>query len=839
MKKIPLCLAILLIAIMQLAAQNKTGKVSTVFTVKGQVVDSLTKETIPYATLRVVSAAMPSKPVKLQATDDNGTFSLTLNAPGKYILTTQSIGKIGVDRHFTLASGHTTLDLGKIFMNDDVKNIKEVTVTAQKPLVKVEIDKLTYNMSDDPEAQTSNTLDMLRKVPMVTVDGEDNVQLKGSSNFKIYVNGKPSTLLSSSNASTVLKSMPASSIKNIEVITDPGSKYDAEGVGGIINIITAKNALEGYTGNVSFGVGTLGGTRQNAYLSLKAGKFGLTANYGGQYERGPWNQSLFTRTTNAAVLTQNGRSKGKGPFNYGSLEASYEIDTLNLLSLSGDLFNGQMKSYSELVAENIAKASTGNYSYNRNSFTKNEFGDTNVNFDYQHSTHKKDEMLTFSYRYSGTPNNSRGNTDLTNVKNYYLSSNYPQKTINDASTNEHTAQIDYTTPTGKNQTFEAGVKYIFRESKSTTEQTAYVDSLGTWKDISALNSDFRHKQHIYSAYTDYKIGVGKYSVKAGVRAEGTSLKATFQKAPEQNFSTHYFDVVPNATVAYQVNMTSQFRLGYNMRIQRPGIWYLNPYINDVDPQNVSQGNAHLDSEKSNSVDLSYSMFGQKFSINASVDYSFINNSIESYSEIAKFPTTDPRSKYNGAMWSTYGNIGKQHSAGGNLYIKFSPVQWFNFTVNSSVDYTNMKSSSMNLQTDGFSSRNFAMMMFTLPQDFRITGFGGFMSPRIQLQGKMSSFSFHGMNVSKDFMKKKLSVNLAFQSPFQKNMKFKYTTHGTGYDQVSTNYRTRRELSLSVSYRFGTLNSQIKKVRHGISNDDQKAGGNGNAGGGTETGGGMN
>ena len=110
---------------MQLAAQNKTGKVSTVFTVKGQVVDSLTKETIPYATLRVVSAAMPSKPVKLQATDDNGIFSLTLNAPGKYILSTQSIGKIGVDRHFTLASGHTTLDLGKVFMEfADIKNVR-------------------------------------------------------------------------------------------------------------------------------------------------------------------------------------------------------------------------------------------------------------------------------------------------------------------------------------------------------------------------------------------------------------------------------------------------------------------------------------------------------------------------------------------------------------------------------------------------------------------------------------------------------------------------------------------------------------------------------------------
>lgn len=133
------------------------------------------------------------------------------------------------------------------------------------------------------------------------------------------------------------------------------------------------------------------------------------------------------------------------------------------------------------------------------------------------------------------------------------------------------------------------MKYINRQSKSNTLEQVK-DSLNVWQDISQRNSDFRHTQHIYSAYLGYMVKFNKFGAKAGVRAEGTSLNAEFAKAPEENFKTNYFDVVPNATLTYQLDMSSQLRLGYNMRIQRPGIWYLNPYLNNIDPQRISQGN---------------------------------------------------------------------------------------------------------------------------------------------------------------------------------------------------------------------------------------------------------
>lgn len=796
------------------------------FSIKGQVVDSLTNETVPYATLRIALAATPQNAVKLLACDADGKFETSLTAAGKYLLSLQSIGKAPAEKQFTLSDKNRNLNLGKLYMHEDNQRLGEVTVTAQKPLVKVEIDKLSYNLEDDPEAKTSNTLDMLRKVPMVTVDGDDKIQLKGSTNFKIYMNGKPSNLLSN-NPSDVLKSMPANSVKNIEVITDPGAKYDAEGIGGIINIITTKNALQGYTGTVRGSASTLGRYRGSGYVSAKIGKVGLTANYTYNYENSPWNDSHSLREefneTREHSLSQVGRSKRRGPFQFGYMEGSYEIDSLNLLTLGVNLFQGKMKNRSEYAVSMQDIDGNSVYGYDRLSRAESTFGSTDVSLDYQHSTHKKDELLTLSYRFSRNPDNSDDYTDIFNIHNYMATHRYPESNINDASTSEHTGQVDYTTPTWKDQTFEAGVKYIFRQSRSETERSVFNDSINRWEDITANDASFRHTQHIYAAYLGYVIKLNKFGIKAGLRAEGTALNVKYALAKDKNFDTHYFDLVPNGTLSYQINMTQQIRLGYNMRIQRPGIWYLNPYVNNVDPQNISYGNPNLDSEKSNNINFNYSMFAQKFSINASASYTFVNNSIEQYTFI------DP--DMPGVSQATYGNIGKKQQTGFFLYGNWNAAAFFSVYMNAGLDYTDLRSDKNEMKNSGFSGRLFMGTRFNLPMDFRIDVNGGYFSPWVQLQGKGSAFHFIGFRLNKDFMKKKLTVTLGCESPFWKTMKMEQTTTGQNFRMVNTNYRSMRDFRISVSYRFGTLKEAIKKVRRGISNDDVK----GNAGGGAEGG----
>ncbi|MDH6306236.1 outer membrane receptor protein involved in Fe transport [Parabacteroides sp. PF5-5] len=830
MKKKIYSLLLLLFFVTPLFAQTVS---QNGFIIKGQVVDSLTNETVPYATLSIALASTPQTPVKLLACDEDGKFESSLNATGNYIMFLQSIGKSPARKTFTISENRKTLDLGQIYMQEDNQRLDEVTVVAQKPLVKVEIDKLTYSLEDDPEAVTNNTLDMLRKVPMITVDGEDKIQLKGSENFKIYLNGKPSNMLSSNNASDVLKSMPASSVKNIEVITEPGAKYDAEGVGGIINIVTTRNSLQGYTGTVRADASALGRFGAGANLSVKAGKFGITGNYNYRHQNSPWTDAETIRDTkgeNPSQLKQIGRNKNKGPFQFGSVEVSYEIDTLNLLTVGANLFNGNMKNNSESNVDMNYYDEASNYKYRSVGYGKYTFGSTDLSLDYQRSTRKKDELFTVSYRFSNSPDDSESRTVYSGISNYptYMPPLNSRWETNEAYTNEHTVQFDYTTPIREGQTLETGLKYINRQNNSNTDNLHFIDSTGLWTENEYNpSSEFRHKQHIYSVYAGYTLKVDKWGFKAGVRGEGTALNVKFEDSPQKNFKTDYYDVVPNGTISYQLNMAQQIRIGYNMRIQRPGIWYLNPYVNTTDPENISYGNPKLDSEKSHNINLNYSMFAQKININVSANYSFLNNAIERYTFI---------NNETGVAESTFGNIGKRHQAGSYGYIRWNPVKFFNISLNGGVNYVSYKAESRNLENDGVSGRLFSNAQFILPKDINITLYGGYSSPWISLQGKGSSFYHAGFNVNKSFLDKKLTVTLSCNSPFWKSMKMTNETSDPVFAMKSTNHWRTRDFSIRVSYRFGTLKDSIKKVRRGIMNDDAKSGGN--SGGGEGGGGGM-
>ncbi len=282
--------------------------------VNGKLVSASYHDPLPYATISVSREATPANSLKKFATREDGSFSTTLT-PGKYLFLFQFVGMNELTKAVDVTSSQNQLELGEILLTEGATELDELKVTAQRPLVKVEIDKLTYSAKDDPESSTSNVLDLLRKVPLVTVDGEEEIQLKGSSNFKIYLNGKPSNMISG-NPSQVLKSMPANSVKDIEVITDPGAKYDAEGIGGIINIVTDKQADDGYSGSVGANADDFGGYGGNAYLATKYGKFGFTGNAGYFHHARPESESNFMRDETAPnpsnTLTLNGTNKSDG-----------------------------------------------------------------------------------------------------------------------------------------------------------------------------------------------------------------------------------------------------------------------------------------------------------------------------------------------------------------------------------------------------------------------------------------------------------------------------------------------------------------------------------------------
>lgn len=799
-------------------------------TVNGKLVSATDKAALPYATISVAKEESPEISMKKFATQEDGRFTTTLE-PGSYIFTFNFVGMVNHEEKIELSSSVNPYNMGEIAMVEASTELDELSVTAQRPLVKVELDKLTYSAKDDPESSTSNVLDLLRKVPLVTVDGEDQIQLKGSTNFKIYLNGKPSNMITN-NPSQVLKSMPANSIKDIEVITDPGAKYDAEGIGGIINIVTDQRVDDGYSGSVGANGNTLGGYGGNFYLATKYGKFGFTGNAGYFHYNQPESEYSSTREEFAPfpvnTLTQEGTSKsdGGGLFLNGSM--SYELDTLNLFNLSVSHFGGK---YNSLSRQQAISGAARPYSYTSESNSTNHYGGMNLSADYQRSFKKKGEMLTASYRFERNPSVSDYESvyDVEPGGVFHYPDGHRLRSENDAGGDEHTIQVDYVNPLSSKHTIEAGMKYIFRDNDSRADHTFFDVTDNTWKPDPARKNDLDHSQNISSGYGGYSYRAGKVGMKLGLRAEHTMQDIHFMSAVlDTVVSTNFFDLVPSLTLSYQIGMTQTLRAGYNMRISRPGIWYLNPYINDVDPNNISYGNPRLDSEKQHNFNVNYGSFSQKLNFNATLSYSYAKNAVTGYSFIE-----------DGVTHNTYANIGRNHTVGTNVYLSWTPSEMIRTYLNGGVNYTDIQSTDdSNLRNSGFSGRAFGGLTFSLPKDVRLSANGGMFLNRIQLQTEQSPFYFYSFSMQKSFLDKKLDLSLNVQNLFSKYREFSSTTKGEGFLQSSKYLNPMRNLSVSVTYRFGELKTSVKRVQRSITNEDVMQGESGSQQGGSATGGGS-
>ena len=838
--KCPLLLIMLVISSL-VVAQNAAPP----FQIKGVLLDSLTQEGEPYATIKIVKKEAPAHALKMLVTDMKGKFQEKVPGTGNFVMTISSIGRNTIVKDFTVKAGEKVVDFGTLYITDASNELGQVEVVAQKPLVKADIDKIEYNVQDDPDSKSNSVLEMLRKVPLVTVDGEDNIKVNGSSSFKVYVNGKPNNMMSN-NPTEVLKSMPANSIKHIEVITNPGPKYDAEGVGGILNIVTVGSGLEGYTATFSGNVSNMG-AGGGLFGTIKSGKLTVSARYNYNYNDRPRSYSGGTRRTigditdGSSDLDYSGDSKGHGNFQSGSMEASYESDALRLITMSFGLWGGGNNS-NGLSNTFAMMPGTGDdlYQYVSNNRSKSSWYSIDGGIDYQRMFHVKDRMLTFSYKINTRPESS----DSYSTYDYDMEDVAPdwqdfmkrmKNQHNDGSQNttEHTFQADYTTPIGKIHTLEAGAKYILRDNSS--EDDRYEQASATQADYEFDNdhsSHYKHQNDILAAYLGYGLKVKKISGRLGVRYEHTKQEVKYLLGKGDNFDKNFDDLVPSASIGYKLTDMSNLRFGYNMRIYRPGIWYLNPYLDDSNPTNISQGNSHLDSEKSHSFNLSYSNFTQKFNINLSARYSFTNNSIERVTEQVKdteiFGLQNPTGKE--VLYSTYQNIGKSRNASLSGYINWNATSNTRIYANLYGNYTYLEGAN-GLKNDGWNLFAYGGAQQSLPHDWRISLNIYGQTPWIMLQGKGSSFFDYGLSVNKSFLKKRLTLS-AFASNFFK--KYQHPTssiEGVGFIQDSWNKYTRQRFGVSVSYRIGELRASVKKAARTISNDDVKSSGGEGGGGG--------
>ena len=833
LKRILFTATMLLLTVVCATAQTA----GTTFKVVGCAVDSISKEGEPYATIAIYHKAMPSeKPVAMAVTDVAGKFKIEGKGDGDYVFVVSSMGRNTVRRPFHVSSTNKLIDMGELLLSDSKTELKGVEVVAYKPLIKADIDKLAYSVEDDPESKTNTVMDMLKKVPMVTVDGQDNIKVNGSESYKVYVNGKPNNMMTN-NAKDVLKSMPATSVKKIEVITNPGPKYDAEGVGGILNIITEGKGPEGYSATLSL-TGTSRGGGGGLFATVKSGKLTMSVNYNNNYS----DQGKITRNTEQSVIADDGTETRRTSADYssksynfwqgGSLEASYEADSLRLITaqLSLNRFFTRSTTKGTVGAFEMPVVSSL-YDYRVNSASKATYDDISGGIDYQRSFKKKGRLLTLSYRIESNPNKTNSDINYLDVNSaadwaYYIQQMKNQHVDGHQSSAEYTFQLDYATPIAEHHTLETGAKYILRQNKATNDKYDAATGSDEEKVFDEENSShYKHRNDILAAYLGYGLSLKKWSARLGLRYEHTMQDMKYLRGKGESFSKSFNDFVPSAKIGYKFDDMTTLSLNYKMRISRPGIWYLDPYLNDNDHENISQGNPNLVSEKTHAVEMQFGSFGQKLSYNISASYNLTNNSIESVQQMMNDNDISDLKVHTGkeVMYTTYRNIGKRQGAYFSGYASWNILKNTRLMTNIWGGYTHL-SDGQSMKNHGWNVSIYGNVQQTIAKTWNVSVSIYKQTPGVELQGRSMSYFDHSFTVSDKLLNDRLNISLSVGNPFNRYIKLRTNQRGLNFKTSSMIKFNQQWAALSVSYRIGKLTDSVKKAKRTIENDDVKDGG---------------
>jgi ferric enterobactin receptor len=781
--------------------------------ITGYVIDSAATIAVEYANIALINKDT-KKTVDGTMADEKGKFSLTKIAAGNYKLLISFIGfESKVVENITVEKGKD-IDLGVIKMTTLTKMLDGVTVTAEKSLIEEKVDRLVYNAEKDMLAKGGDASDVLKKVPMLSVDLDGNVSLRGTTNIKVLINNKPSTIVASSIADA-LKMIPADLIKTVEVITSPSAKYDAEGSAGIINIITKKSSIEGLTLNIDSGIG-LRASNLGLNGSYRSGKFGMTL---GGFGRAFYNKANTTldQTTvknGVSLLTQQSADAyDNGLFGRYNLGFDYEISKKQSITASLAFGTRNMDRTQDYLTKSFVNSVLNNTGL-RNVDSQDNTNSIDVNVDYIR-TFKPNQEWSISTQYSKSTLINNFDADILNGVNELLSR---QKNLNGNTNQEITIQTDYQTPIKQNQMFEVGLKSINRQVDS-DYQYLYAGSTGLFSsDARNPAGLLNYKQNISSAYVSYTYSTkNKYTFKVGTRYEHTAITANDQKSAIA--IPDYGNLVPSINISKTFGTTT-FKLAYNNRIQRPGLQQLNPNFNLANAQNISYGNPSLKPEITNNVELSMSKNINRTYLNLSLFGRQTNNSI--------IRLSSPSDTLAGAIVTTYQNIGKQQTFGANIFGNtFLTPKW---SLNGGIDifYTYLDGQAQNsngtfstISNSGVVINGRLMSQYSFNKGWGIQAFGGFRGNQVQLQGSQTGTPMYSIGLKKDFANKKGSIGLAGENIFG-GMKMTSILESPTFNQVNVNNIYNQNIKLTFSYKIGNMKFVEKKSKS-VKNDDVKAG----------------
>ncbi len=806
-------------------AQN--GKIS------GKVIDAASGQPVEFATVALNDPAT-NKPIDGTVCDEKGNFEISKIADGNYKLVISFIGYETYEQDVAISGRRDNIELPPIKLGSSVTELQEVVIEGQRQLVEEKVDRTIYNAENDVTTRGGDASDVLRRVPMLSVDLDGNVSMRGNSNIRVLINNKPSTIAASSVADA-LKMIPADQIKSVEVITSPSAKYDAEGSAGIINIITKKNNMQGATLGVDAGVG-LRGSNLGLNGNLRTKKMGFSL---GGWGRAGYNVvGAFTseqQTTNLGDVNDPAddvsilniqsadtrRNDLMGRYNLGW---DYDINKYNILT-AGVRFgvrNGnnyqdglltQRYEGNALISSSLRDVETNDRSYN-----------IDTNLDYTRLFDKTGKEFSILTQYS---RNNRTNDFQNLILNESTEEILSRIKNENASINEEiTLQADYQTPIGSNQMVELGAKEIIRMVSSDFQYfTAQGNAPYQLSTGGSLNNIFNYNQDVTAGYLSYTYnGKRGYSIKAGTRYEYTQINANFENATEINTDIpSYGSVVPSVNLSKKLKDGKTVKLAYNRRLQRPSIQFLNPNIQASNPLNVTIGNPSLEPGFTDNFEVSYSTFVKGTSLNFS---SFVRKTSSAIQAV--------RDVRGDTIFTNYQNIGQEDAYGLSI---FTNIMAGKLTLNGGGDIyyavlnNNDPNPIYNASNEGFVYNGRVFGSYNLEKGWGLQFFSFYRGREVSLQGFRGGFGVYSLGVRKELANKKGSIGFGAENFFTPVFKVRNETVSPIINQKGVNEFRNMSFRVNISYRIGKMSfdGQRPRRRSSINNDDLKQGGEGGMG----------
>ncbi len=793
-------------------AQNNNNAVGKI---TGRIFDSLTGQPVEYATISLFTQN-ENKLVNGVTADDKGVFKLTNVSAGTYKIFIDFMGyKKSEKDNIIVSREKMNVIIGDIKLSSKQTMLKALTVTADKNFIENKIDKMVYNAEKDITSQSGVASDVLKKVPQVSVDVDGNVELQGNSNIRFLIDGKPSVLFGS-NITDVLQSIPSNQIHSIEVITSPGAKYDAEGTGGIINIILKKNNVYGINGTVSLS----GGTRlENGSLNLNArkGKFGVNAYLSGNAQLLSTTINKMDRssqdTSTISSLLQNGESDFSRNGYQSGVGFDWDITPKNNINGTfGYNYFGNNNTGSA-NRQSLLQDISGNQLSDINDVinTSNKFHEYSYDWGLGYKKKFKKEGQELEVMFNSSNGNKYSYYEQTQKHlspDSIYNSSYGK---NPGIENETNIEVNYTHPVSEDIVLETGAKAELDNINSKSDVYLLTPSSGIYDFNTAQSTSVDYKRAVPAAYLSLTFKLFKWlDIKAGCRDEYTKAKADYSNSGVVNLNP-YNTVVPSMFISHTFKNKQILKISYSHRIERPDYRDMNPFINASDPKNISTGNPNLHPEIGDKIELGYSQtFKNGATINPTIFYRGNKDDIQSYTNY--YPTKKiGDSTYSNVAISMRENIGREDNFGLNLFASVPVTEKINLRTNISCfqRYINTgMASGGNIQ--GFNYRANINASYEISSSLIIELLGNFNSPRINAQGKMPAFTTYNFAFRKKLFHKKGSIAITATNFFDKYVNQKTELTGENFTIANTRQLPYRSFGFNFTYKFGKMEFKKEK-----------------------------